>query len=343
MGRTRELASAFVRLFVKKDELSAGLNSAKAEVGQATEQMAQSAGKVSTGFGGVAASIKSATKPARDLVGSITSTLGIFTRILGIVGLIGGAVGALVVAWKQIAEYGERQAKALQGVIALQREAASEARKASEDNKTKTLEELQSGLKIEDAYKRRAKLQTMVNKETGRVPIAFEKEFESLNRQIDQYENLVDLIETSAQKKKDEAAAAAATADAEKLKNFEKLVRDEAAAERRVANGTEQDAKQREEAARDAARQLLEDEAEVLKILDDADKIRAKNHENEMRRIEERAAAELRAINDARNQTLSAINAAQNALGQNNLAVAHLARIDRLVRMILERPIEKRL
>jgi hypothetical protein len=348
MGRTRELASAFVRLFVKKDELSAGLNSAKAEVGQATEQMAQSAGKVSTGFGGVAASIKSATKPARDLVGSITSTLGIFTRILGIVGLIGTAVGGIVAAWKAINEYGEKQAASLQTALDRQRELSNLARSATPSNKADVLAKIQAETNVNKLYVDRAALQDKINKfsaadtQIAKVTLAdAQKRLASVNEQIRAEEARVTLLQRASEEyaKQEEAVKAL-----KQLQNFEQLVRDESAkAEKDAADEALRKREEQIEAARDAAREILDAAREEQEILEESAKIRERIHREEMRRIEERAAAELRAINDARNQTLSAINAAQNALGQNNLAVAHLARIDRLVRMILERPIEKRL
>lgn len=341
MSRLQQIGSAFVRLFVKKDELDRGLNEAKAQVDQAAQEMNASAQKAATGFSGVASSLKSATKPARDLVSAITSTLGIFTRILGIVGLIGTAVGALVIAWEKIATYGERQAKALQDQIDRQRDLSNTLRAANEKSKQQALEELQARLNIQDQYRKQSDLERKLNeaRESGdgrlRTMIAsLEKQKAAVDENIRAYEQQVALLEKSVHANKE-------LEQAKKVQNFDRMVVEESA--KSEVDAAKEAVRIREaqiEAAREASREILSNAKEEQEILAESAKTRAQIHKDEMKRIKERKIAELRAIEEARNQTLSAISSLQSVF--NNPSIGYLARIEKLVRVFLERPIDKR-
>ena len=349
MGRTRELASAFVRLFVKKDELSAGLNSAKAEVSQAAQQMNQSGKQAAAGFEGIGKSLKNTTKPIREFLGGITSALNIFLRINAIIGIIGAGIGLLVAGMAKVSGYGQTFAKSLresgeqaQRIMEILRNADASTRNQAID-KIKQEKDYNKLIDEQEKLINRVSLARELGAAKGSIigNLFGDDDLQKVQKELRDVLDLITLANKAAeenQQKKDNEAAA------KRVANFDQLVRDESAkAEKDAADEALKLREQQIEAARDAAREILDAAREEQEILEESAKIRERIHRDEMRRIEERAAAELRAINDARNQTLSAITAAQNALGQNNLAVSHLARIDRLVRMILERPIEKRL
>jgi len=136
MAKNFNLGSAFVRIFVRRDALKRDLEGAKADVNQATEQMG-TGGLTRLGDG-----IKAATRPMRSFLSSIMGALGIFTRMLGIVSLIGAAIAGMVSAWKYVAEFAERSAKASQDQIDKQRELASDIRKSGAEDREATLEKI---------------------------------------------------------------------------------------------------------------------------------------------------------------------------------------------------------
>lgn len=102
-GSLRELGSAFVRIFVRKDELSAGLKQAEQEVKQTTEKMQASGQQAAVGIFGT---IQGLNKAFTDTIGA---TLKLISRIT----MIGTAVGVVIgLVLKMADAFGAAEAKA---------------------------------------------------------------------------------------------------------------------------------------------------------------------------------------------------------------------------------------
>ncbi len=326
MGRARELGSAFIRLFVDKSALKTGLNEAKADVTQAAEQMNTAGQKAAGGFSGIATGIKSATKPARDLLGAVTSALGIFTRILGVVGLIGAGVAGIASAFRSVATYAERTAKALDDQIQKQKELGASISTSGKDAAdirkqiVETEERITQATEERDAILRRTEGQTAeggralknVLKDIERRK-ELEKEIAALTTGLGKSRAAADQIELESTLKRLTAERYAA----------EKKAQEDAVAEREKAI----------DAARDAAAAEIDLINEEAKVFEDAQNIKAraflrfvaeqeKAHARNLDNIEKEKAAQLRAIAQVRAQQVSAANAIAGALGQNNLSVA---------------------
>lgn len=101
----REIGSAFVRLFVKKDGLSADLKSAETEVKQAAQNMEASGKQASVG---IFEGIKGVNK-------AFTATIGATLKLISNITLIGTAIGLVVgLALKMAGAFGDAEDKAKQ-------------------------------------------------------------------------------------------------------------------------------------------------------------------------------------------------------------------------------------
>lgn len=88
MASLREIGSAFVRLFVRKDELSSGLKQAEAEVRSSAEKMQQSTAGIWSG-------LRDVRKTLNDTIGVVFSLIARFTAVTAVIGLIVSGVQSL--------------------------------------------------------------------------------------------------------------------------------------------------------------------------------------------------------------------------------------------------------
>lgn len=341
MGRLQQIGSAFVRLFVKKDELDRGLNEAKTQVNQTAQQMNQSAGKAATGFSGVANSIKGATKPARDLLSAVVGTLGIFTRMLGIVGLLTGALVAAWTAAKRLSGFGEDAAKNLRQAAEEGKRLQEILRGATPENLDATIQKIKEEGDLNGLLERQAKLLdriALARKVGAQQGSILEDLADGDLRKVEKaIDAITDRINAARKVAADVAAQRKAAEDEATLDRLTKERRD---IEKQANDDAVRQREEQIEAARQAARDLLEAEREVQDIIAESDRIREENHKKEMKRIEERAEAERAAIEAAQQQTIASVNALQQSF--NNLSVSLLASIDKQVRLFLNRPFDKR-
>lgn len=338
-GRLQQIGSAFVRLFVKSDELDKGLNAAKAQVSQAAQQMNADAGKAADGFRNVGEEIKAATKPARELSSAVGGVLGIFGRVSLTIGLIGAGVRELAGLWTAVGEEQRKAQANLVGMLALQREMSELVSKSRNDpsgtlnevaaqiallqDRVKELDDAYQKAFVSDNFKLSREESTKLAEEIGKL----QERIEALQR-----------VQGRAVQERDAKAQADAIKQAAEL---DKTLKERQATEdKAVADDVLSVRLKAIEAAREASRELLDNEKEIGRIQAEAAERRKREHAEDMRRIEERKRAEQDAIDASQARTQASISALQQSF--NNLSVSLLSSIDKQVRLFLNRPIDKR-
>lgn len=110
----REIGSAFVRLWVKRDELSSGLKQAETQVQQSARKMQQESTESSKGF---FAGIKDVNK-------AFTATIGATLKLAGHIGVVVGLFTGLVALAEKLHQWLQRSHKEAQASADALREAS---------------------------------------------------------------------------------------------------------------------------------------------------------------------------------------------------------------------------
>lgn len=235
-GRLQQIGSAFVRLFVKKDELDRGLSDARASVRTAADGMNADAQRVGGGFGAVGDRLNNATKGARGFVGALSGAVGIVTRLLGIVSLIGAAVGAVALAWDRVANAAERAAEESQKEIDKQRRLAIEVSQLAEVDKQKALERVQAEYDVAKLLEREAELLKRQADELARMNSglgpsvlsrrasdSWKKSLSEVQDELRRYRALLDLINRAEEKMIEKRRQALRSLRAEQIQAIDAL------------------------------------------------------------------------------------------------------------------------
>lgn len=139
MGLLKTLISYMVEIRAPTDGLRTDLRQAETETRASAQRMA-AASTVSGGVigaagagRGLAASLKEATAPARQILGAITSTVGIITRSLGLIGLVTSAAYGLYSVISSIGKASERTANTWEGLLDKMRDPVLFEKKTADD------------------------------------------------------------------------------------------------------------------------------------------------------------------------------------------------------------------